>query len=274
MTTPRGRVPGFGAAWPIVGMMHLSPLPGSPRSEASIEAIVEAAGRDAMALVEGGVDGILVENYGDAPFLAGRVPAATVAAMAIVVRRLVETVRRPVGVNVLRNDGRSALAVAAAAGARFIRVNVLAGAAVSGEGVLRGMAASLLRERRALGADVAIWADLRVKHAAPLAARPLDVEARELVERGGADVAILTGEATGDAPSPAFLAAARAALRGAPCVLGSGLTAENASDLLPLVDGAIVGTGLKEDGVTTARVDARRVEALLAVVKRMRGRAG
>jgi hypothetical protein len=256
----------FDAAWPIVGMVHLPPLSGSPRSAAAIDAILESAMRDAARLVEGGVDGVLVENYGDTPFAPGRVPAVTVAAMAIVVRRLVESLRCPVGVNVLRNDGRSALEIAAASGARFVRVNVLAGVAVAGEGLLRGMAHELLRARRALGADVAIWADLRVKHAAPLAARPLEVEARELVERAGADVVVLSGGATGTAPDRAFLDAVRRATPSSPRVLGSGLTAQNAGEIVPLVDGAIVGTSVKEGGETSRAVSPERVRALVAAV--------
>ncbi len=260
----------FGSPWPLIGMVHLAPLPGSPRFGGSVDAVLDAAGRDAAALIEGGVDGVMVENFGDAPFVPGRVAPVTVAAMSVVVRRIVEAVPCPVGVNVLRNDARSALAIAAACGARFLRVNVLTGVAVAGEGTLRGMAHALLRERRALGVDVAIWADLRVKHAAPLAPRPLEVEARELVGRGGADVVILSGVATGAAPEGAFLAEARAAIPSAPRILGSGLAAQNAAALLPLVDGAIVGTSVKAGGVTTNPVDAERVRALVAAVRALR----
>lgn len=261
----------FRERWPIIGMVHLAPLPGSPRAEAlNVGAVLEAADRDARALLEGGVDGILVENYGDAPFFPGRVPPITVAAMAAIIGTLVGRVECPVGVNVLRNDGRAALAIAVACGARFLRANVLAGTASVGEGILRGMAHALLRERRALGAPVAIWADLRVKHAATIAPRPLQVEARELVERAGADVVIVSGEATGAAPATGFLEEVRRAIPGVPCVLGSGLTAENAAVLAPLADGAIVGTSLKVGGVATNPVDPARVRSLVAAVRRAR----
>ncbi len=265
----------FSARWPLVGMVHLPPLPGSPRWPAlaggrALDAALASAERDARALVEGGVDGLLVENYGDAPFVPGRVPPVTVAAMAAIARALVERFDLPIGVNVLRNDARAALAVATASGARFIRVNVLAGTAAAGEGILRGMAHALLRERRALDARVAIWADLRVKHATPIAPRALDVEARELVDRAGADVVILSGAATGASPDAGFLEAVRRAIPASPCVLGSGLTAENAVALFPLVDGAIVGSDLKVDGVAANRVDPARVRALVTAVREHR----
>jgi membrane complex biogenesis BtpA family protein len=266
----------FRSGRPIVGMVHLAPLPGSPRFEGGaggIGAILEAAERDARDLAEGGVDGLLVENYGDAPFIPGRVPPITVAAMSAIVSALVARLGLPVGVNVLRNDGCAALAIAAACGARFVRVNVLAGTAFAGEGVLRGMAHRLLRERRALGADVALWADLRVKHATPAAPRALDVEARELVGRAGADVVILSGEATGAAPSAAFLEEVRRAIPRAPLVLGSGLTSENARLLAPLVDGAIVGTSVKVGGVASNPVDPARVRDLVGAVRAAPGAA-
>ncbi len=265
----------FSERWPLVGMVHLPPLPGSPRWTApaggrALDAALAAAERDARALVDGGVDGLLVENYGDAPFVPGRVAPVTVASMAAIARALVERFDRPVGVNVLRNDARAALAVAAASGARFIRVNVLAGTASAGEGILRGMAHALLRERRALDARVAIWADLRVKHATPIAPRALDVEARELVGRAGADVVILSGAATGASPDAAFLETVRRAIPSAPRVLGSGLTAANAAALFPLVDGAIVGSDLKVDGVAGNPVDPARVRALTSRVRELR----
>jgi membrane complex biogenesis BtpA family protein len=266
----------FPVRWPLVGMVHLPPLPGSPRWTAApaaggaLDATLAAAERDARALVEGGVDGLLVENYGDAPFVPGRVPPVTVASLAAVVRALVDRFDVPIGVNVLRNDGRAALAVAAACGAAFIRVNVLAGTVSAGEGILRGMAHALLRERRALGAPVAIWADLRVKHATPIAPRALDVEARELVERAGADVVILSGAATGSAPDTGFLDAVRRAIPTAPRVLGSGLSAANSGALFPLVDGAIVGSDMKADGVAANPVDPARVRALVAAVRERR----
>lgn len=251
---------------PLIGMVHLLPLPGAPGWGGDLAAVEAAALADADALVAGGCGGLLVENYRDAPFWPDRVPPVTVAAMAV----LVGAVRRhhpgvPVGVNVLRNDALSALAVAAATGAAFIRVNVHAGVAVADQGLLRGRAHRTLRARRDLGAAVAIFADLRVKHAAPLAPRPLEAEARDLRHRGLADALIVSGDATGGAADPAELAAARRALPDCPLLVGSGLTAANAASYAALADGGIVGTSLQRPGAGgRPAVDRKRTAAFTA----------
>ncbi len=177
------------ARWPagrkvVIGMVHLMPLPGSPRYGGDLRAVREAAMRDAAALAEGGVDGLMIENFGDVPFYPGRVPAYVVAhmtALTVEVRRRFDL---PVGINVLRNDGRSGLAVAHAAGAQFVRVNVLCGARAADQGVIQAIAHDLLRERAALRADVKIFADVDVKHSAPLAPRALAEEAADTLHRG------------------------------------------------------------------------------------------
>ncbi len=260
---------------PLVGMIHLAPRPGSPGWEGDLAAVETAALADADALVEGGAGAALVENFHDVPFHPARVPPVTVAAMAV----LVAAVRRrhprlPVGVNVLRNDAASALAVAAATGARFMRVNVHIGAALADQGPLRGRAHDTLRARRSLGADVGILADLRVKHAAPLAPRPLAEEARDLRHRGLADAVIVTGAATGEPTDPEELRAARAALPDAPLLVGSGMTAESAGRYAPWADGCIVGTGLQSRGCgARPAVDAALVAGFVAAWRAAAGAA-
>lgn len=257
-------------AFPIIGMVHLAPLPGSPRSELGVAQIAELAVSDARALLEGGASALLVENFGDTPFLPRRVEPVTVAAMSVIVARVVEASPAPVGVQVLRNDAHSALAIAAATGARFIRVNVFAGLAVAGEGLLRGESHSILRRRRALRAPVEIWADFRAKHAAPVGEREAKVELAELSGRAGADAIVVSGTATGSAPDTGYLAAIRRDAPGARLILGSGLALENAVALAAFVDGAIVGTSVKRDGVTSNPVDAARVRQLVEAVRKAR----
>src|SRR5438128_12186990 len=181
----------------IIGMVHLPPLPGSPRWDGSMARVVESALADARALVEGGVDAVLVENFGDAPFTPGRVEPATVAAMSVVAAEVRKALPRTnLGVNVLKNDARAALAVAAAVGASFIRVNVHTGAVLADQGIIHSDAYGTLRDRRMLAADVAIFADVQAKHAVPLAPVEIEHEARDLVHRGLADAIVVTGKAT------------------------------------------------------------------------------
>jgi uncharacterized protein len=253
----------FGAPAPVIGMVHLPPLPGAP-GFASMRAVLETARRDAAALAEGGVHGIMVENYGDVPFLPGPVPPETVAALALAVAEAQRAAGVPVGVNVLRNDARAALGIAAATGAPFLRVNVHTGAMLTDQGWIEGRAHETLRARRALGHDVAILADVLVKHAVPPAGLTATDVARDLWERGGADGLIVTGVATGSAADAGRLREVRTAAPDAPLLLGSGLTADNAADLWPLCDGAIVGSAFMRDGRAGAGVDRDRVKRLLA----------
>ncbi len=247
----------------LIGVIHLLPLPGSPRERPMAE-VLAAAEADARAWLDGGADALLVENFGDVPFFKDAVPPVTVAAMTRAASRVAALAGgRALGINVLRNDALAALSVAHVCDARFVRVNVLVGAAVTDQGVVEGCAAELSRLRAALGAPVEIWADVAVKHARPLApgADPLR-EARDAVDRGGADALIVTGDATG---SPADLELAgrlRRALPATRLIVGSGVTPAQAPHVAAVADGVIVGTWVKRDGRSGERVDAARVATL------------
>lgn len=225
---------------------------------------VAVALADARALVAGGIDAILVENYGDAPYPAGRVEAPTVAAMSVVaaeIRRALPDAA--LGINVLKSDARSALAVACAVGARFIRVNVHAGAVVADQGVVQSDAYRTLRDRRLLGADVAIFADVGGKHAVPLAPVDLEQHARDLVHRGLADALVVSGKATGEATPIPDVKRVRGAVPHVPVLVGSGVTPDTAAELLSVADALIVGTWIKQDGDVTKPVDPERVRRLV-----------
>src|SRR5688572_17492595 len=253
------------AARAVFGMVHLGALPGAPlftTTPSSLDEVIAHALRDACALRDGGCDGFVVENFGDRPFSRGRVEAETVAAMTRVIAEITAVVRLPFGVNVLRNDALSALAVAAATGASFIRVNVHTGAMLTDQGIIEGDAYATLRKRASLAPDVLIFADHLVKHATPLTdVDPLQ-SARDLRLRGLADALIVTGAETGAAADPARLRMLRDRMDDAPLLLGSGLTASNARDFAD-ADGAIVGTSVKRDGT----VDASLVQALIRAFK-------
>jgi membrane complex biogenesis BtpA family protein len=252
----------------LIGMVHLPPLPGSPRWSGSMERATATALADARTLLDGGMDALLIENHGDAPFTPGRVEAATVAAMAVVVaeiRRAASGV--PLGVNVLKNDARAALAIATAAGAQFIRVNVHAGAVVADQGIVQTDAYQTLRDRRLLDADVRLFADVQGKHAVSLAPVELELEARDLVHRGLADALVVSGRATGQATAIADLKRVRSAVPDVPVLVGSGVTADTVAELLSVADAAIVGTFLKRDGDVRQPVDPARVRQLVAAAR-------
>jgi membrane complex biogenesis BtpA family protein len=259
----------FGRSKPLIGDIHLLPLPGTPRHrDNSVEDIVRRAVADARAYANGGMDGVIVENHGDIPFLRpGEIGPEIVAAMAVVASAVREAVAVPVGINILANAAIPALAVAKASGASFVRVNQWVNAYVANEGLVEGESARALRFRRMIdAADVAIFADVHVKHGshALVADRPVAEQARD-VEFFDADVAIATGNRTGDAVPKEEITAIRDGTR-LPVIGGSGLTAANAAMLMDALDGAIVGSSLKTDGVWWNPVEERRVAALVAAV--------
>lgn len=259
---PRGR--------PLIGMVHLLPLPGSPGWGGSMNDVVTRALDDVQALTEGGMDGVLVENYLDVPFLPRGVHPETVAALARIVAAVVARSEVPVGVNVLRNDARSALGIAVACGASFIRVNVHTGVMWTDQGQIEGRAAHTLRLRRALASDVAIFADVHVKHATPPPGQRLEAAAADTWYRGLADVLVVSGGATGEATAMEDVRRARAGAPEAPVLVGSGVTPASVQTVLNVADGAIVGTSLTRGGRAGTGIDVDRVRALVQAARQGR----
>ena len=251
----------------LIGVVHLAALPGAPGFHGDLASILAAAVTDARVLADAGFDEVIVENFGDAPFFADRVPAVTVAAMTRAVASIRESVDIPVGVNVLRNDALSALAVAAATGAAFIRVNVLSGIMTTDQGVITGRAAEVMRLRHHLGLTTEVLADVLVKHAVPPPGMTIEMAAADTVTRGRADAIIVSGEATGSAPDRDLVRRAATAAQGRPVLIGSGTTPGNAADLLSVADGVIVGSTLKIDGETTNPVDPARAAAFVQAAR-------
>jgi membrane complex biogenesis BtpA family protein len=255
----------------IIGMVHVAPLPGAPAYGGSMRAVIEAALRDARALRDGGCDAIAFENFGDRPFFKKAVPAETVAALTRVIVEVIGEITLPFGVNVLRNDAASAIAIAAATGAAFIRVNIHTGAMLTDQGIVEGRAAETLRKRAAIAPEVLLFADHMVKHATSLVEVDHLQAGKDLRHRGLADGIIVSGIETGAVPDRASFAALREALPDVPILIGSGLRESNAS-AFAAADGAIVGTSIKVDGRVDAPVDRDRVARLVAAFKRRDGR--
>jgi len=253
----------------LVGMLHLPALPGAPAAELELGQIEARALADAKALQDAGCDAALLENFGDLPFFKDAVGPETIAAMArVAARRRSALPSLELGVNVLRNDARAALAVATATGCRFVRVNVHVGATATDQGIVEGRAAESLRYRRQLGSDVAIWADVHVKHGRSLAHSRVVDEAEDAVQRGHASALIVSGRATGALASLDDVRAVQALGLGVPLYLGSGVTEQNVAEFLAASDGVIVGTSIKRDGRTTAPIDPERASRFVAAARR------
>jgi membrane complex biogenesis BtpA family protein len=246
----------------LIGVVHLPPLPGAPRWRGKLEEVAAHAVADARAYQRGGADAVFIENFGDVPFTKGEVGPETVAAMAAVAGRVREAVRLPMGFNVLRNDALAALALCAACGGRFIRVNIHTGAMLTDQGLVEGNAFATLRFRQKICPEVEIFADVHVKHAVPLGNCTIEQSARDTLERGLADALIISGTGTGVAAELADAQRVRAACPAARILLGSGVTAGNVAEFLEVADGFIVGSSLKRGGKLSNPVDHKRVAAL------------
>jgi len=258
----------FKTSRPLFGMLHLPPLPGSPSYAGNMQNVIDAALHDAKILSDAGFAGLIIENLGDAPYYPDHVPAETVAAMSVVAAHVRRQTQLPVGVNVLRNDAQSAIAIAAAASLQFIRVNILIGTSVTDQGVISGQAHLVARTRQRLRAEnVLIFADIRVKHAAPLVDRELAQEIDDLFERALADAIIVSGSGSGKPVDANFLREVKKLSGNRPVLIGSGLNLENAKELLSVADGAIVGSSVKIDGKIHDRVDKKRTQKLMEVFK-------
>ncbi len=259
---------------PVIGMVHLLPLPGSPGYDFyGMDKIIDAALKDAETLLEGGVDGLIVENMWDLPYFVGRnVPPEEMTAQAVAAREIVKTADVPVGINVVHNGGRVCLAIAVAAGAQFIRVCLLTGAQVWDTGEFdHGCAAELLRVRKQLGAEhIKIFADVQKKHAVMFPGIDLATHI-EWTKFYLADALIVSGKMTGKAPDISKVKEAKKYAGETPLLLGSGATKENIKDFFKAgIDGVIVGTYLKKGGVAENQVDLNRVKEFVAEVKKVR----
>jgi uncharacterized protein len=251
----------------LIGVVHLQPLPGSPHWRGDLESVIGFAVNDARAYQRGGAHALFIENFGDVPFTRGCVAPETIAAMTAAGRAIRQAVNLPIGFNVLRNDARAALALCAACGGAFIRVNVLTGAMLTDQGLIEGNAYEVLRYRRLVCPQAQIFADVHVKHAVPLGNWTIEDAARDTVERGLADALIVSGVGTGLAADLADVERVRRTCPATKILLGSGVTLDNVRKFLPVADGFIVASSLKMAGRLANPVDSKRVAALARAIR-------
>lgn len=258
---------------PVIGVIHLPPLPGAPRYEGtSVSEIYKAAVRDARALADGGIDGIMVENASDMPFSRPEdVGPETVAALTAACMEIQGIVDVPLGITCVANAVIPALAIAKAVDARWVRANQWVNAYVANEGMLNGPAPRALRYRRAIDAtEVYVLADVHVKFGAHAITSDRSVSEQATdAEWFDADVLIATGTRTGSPTAPDEVAEVRAGTT-LPVIVGSGFDPEQVDRLLAIADGAIVGQWLKREGLWWNPVDPARVERLMSAVREFR----
>jgi len=263
----------FSKSKPIIGVVHLRSLPGAPRYEGEpMRDIIAAALKDVHTLVDGGIDGIMIENASDMPFSRPEhIGFETVAALSAICQEVRNAISNPIGITCVANGAIAGLAVAKAVGARWVRVNQWVNAYIANEGLLNGPAAEALRYRAQIGAkDVSIFADVHVKFGAHAitADRSITEQATD-AEWFDADVLIATGTRTGSPTQPEEVGEVRAGTN-LPVIVGSGLSPEQVPSLMAVADGAIVGQWLKVDSRWWNPVDPARVERLMNAVEKAR----
>lgn len=260
----------FASHKPVIGMVHLDALPGTPASRNEIKTVTKKALHEARALCKGGVHGLMIENMHDTPFLRGGVGPEIVAAMAIIAREVKMQSTLPCGVQVLAAANKEALAIARAAGLDFVRVEGFAFAHVADEGIIESSAGELLRYRRHIGAErVQVWADIKKKHSAHAITADIGIGlTAEAAEFMRADALIITGAMTGDTPRLEEVAEAKehCAL---PVYLGSGVTTENLKRFYGAADGFVVGSHFKRNGIWSEPIDPKRVERFMTAHGRL-----
>ncbi len=261
----------FSRSKPVVGVIHVGALPGTPSNTQTVAEFVISAKREASIYRECGLDAVYIENMHDVPYLRGEVGPEIVAAMTAIGTEVKSESGLPVGIQILAGANVEAMAVAQAAGLDFIRAEGYAYAHVADEGLIQASAAKLLRYRRMIGAThVQVWADIKKKHSAHAITADVSLgTTAHTVEFMGADCVIVTGNVTGEAPRVADVQEAKTHCR-LPVILGSGISADNINEFYHEADGFIVGSSFKVDGLWSNTVDSSRITKFLSIVNRLR----
>ena len=256
----------FGGKKPVIAMVHLAALPGTPLYDESggVAQIVEEARKDLEALLGAGVDAVMFGNENDRPYELN-VDMASTATMAYVIGQLRPLITVPFGVNVLW-DPMSSIALAAATGASFIR-EICTGYYASDMGPWAGRSAEPMRYRNRLGRkDIAMLYNLSAEFAHSLDQRPLPDRARSAVFSSIPDAVLVSGVITGEAPPLSQLEAVKRALPVTPVLANTGVRHETVQDVFRVADGCIVGSSLKVDGHTWNSVDPARANEFMRLV--------
>ena len=254
----------FAQSKPIIGVIHVGALPGTPRGSKSVAELVREAKEEARVYRECGVDGVIIENMHDVPYLKSEVGPEIAAAMTAIGIEVKNECRLPVGIQILAGANIEAMAVAHAAGLDFIRAEGYAYAHVADEGLIEASAAKLLRYRKMIAAErVEVWTDVKKKHSAHAITADVSLgQTAETVEFMGADCVIVSGSVTGEAPQVTDVQEAKSNCR-LPVFLGSGITETNIDQFYNEADGFIIGSHFKADGLWSNTIDPIRVTQLI-----------
>ncbi len=256
---------------PIIGMIHVDALPGTPGFSGSVSGIINKARTEAQVYQDAGIDALAIENMHDVPYLKQEAGPEIVAAMTVIGHEVKQATGLPCGIQILAAANKEALAAAVAAGLDFVRVEGFVFAHVADEGLIDGCAGELLRYRRQLEADdILVLTDIKKKHSSHAVTADVNiVETARAAEFFLSDGLIITGPETGREADLDDLKSVKQAVD-LPVLVGSGITLENAPRYLGVADGLIVGSYFKKDGQWAREVDPQRVEQFMEKVAILR----
>jgi len=259
---------------PVIGVIHVGALPGTPRGSKSVAELVKEAKEEARVYRECGIDGVIIENMHDVPYLKGEAGPEIVAAMTAIGVEVKSECQLPVGIQILAGANIEAMAVAHAAGLDFIRAEGYAYAHIADEGLIEASAAKLLRYRKMIGAErVQVWADVKKKHSAHAITADVSLgQTAETVEFMGADCVIVTGSVTGEAPQVADVKEAKSHCH-LPVFLGSGISQANIDQFYNEADGFIIGSAFKLEGLWSNTIDPARVTRFKKILNQLKANA-
>jgi len=259
---------------PVIGVIHVGALPGTPRGSKSVAELVKEAKEEARVYRECGIDGVIIENMHDVPYLKGEAGPEIVAAMTAIGVEVKSECQLPVGIQILAGANIEAMAVAHAAGLDFIRAEGYAYAHIADEGLIEASAAKLLRYRKMIGAErVQVWTDVKKKHSAHSITADVSLgQTAETVEFMGADCVIVTGSVTGEAPQVADVKEAKSHCH-LPVFLGSGISQANIDQFYNEADGFIIGSAFKLEGLWSNTIDPARVTRFKKILNQLKANA-
>ena len=256
---------------PIVGMIHVEALPGTPKYKGDIKAVINKAKEEAKIYKQGGIDVLMIENMHDIPYLNRNVGPEIDTLMAIILYEIKNQSQLPAGIQILAGANKQALAAALSAGADFIRAEGFVFAHIADEGTFNSDAGEILRYRSQIKADhIAVFTDIKKKHSSHSITADTDIaETAKAAEYFLSDGVIITGSSTGKEPSLEEIREVKEKVK-IPVLAGSGITFENVKDYLKYCDALIIGSYFKKDGHWTSPLDLAKVKNFMKKVRSIR----
>ncbi len=253
---------------PIIGMIHVSALTGTPRNNLSPEQIIEKALKEALIYQDNGLESVMIENMHDIPYLNSKVGHEISSIMAIIGHEIKHKTNLFCGIQILAGANKEAMAAAYSSGMDFIRAEGFVFGHLADEGYIDASAGELLRYRKQINAEnVLVFTDIKKKHSSHAITADLDiVETAKAAEFFLSDGIILTGKSTAEEADIKELKEVKKHLQ-IPVLIGSGIKDTNISTFFNLADGFIIGSYFKKDGLWQNPPDTERIKKLLDVVK-------